>query len=594
MKNRISFIAASVAGTTLLLSLSALHAQDKSHRREGQQGHPVVTHAYFGDLHLHTGYSFDVHNFTNLMVGTEEAYRFARGESVVVGGKEYKRISQPLDFLAVTDHAEWMVVPGTWESPDSPPFMAEIDKLYANAMKADIYQFLELGWPPNPKHPKDADLTPFTRLAWQREVEAANRYYRPGTFTTLLGYEYTSQTIHPDMSLHRTVIFRDGNPPYPFTSIDSKKPEDLWAFLRESNGKQHEGLAIAAHPGLDMNPVFDWKDSDGQPINSSEATLREENEPLIEISQANGQFDTRPDLSPDDEFAAFDLPIDWKKYPGLNVADPAGKYARTALTRGMRIAQMNGGVNPFRFGFVGTSDSHNALSESSERWGDSPGSSPGITGVWAEHNTRESIFAALHRRETFATSGSRMKVTFFGGWNFKGSLVKQHDWESIAYREGVPMGGDLPDKPVNAQAPVFAMWATRDENGANLDRIQVIKVWLKDSRHSEKVYNVALSSGRHVDPQSGQAPAVGNTVDLDLATYTNTIGSATLSAVWRDPDFDPNTPAAYYLRVLEIPTPRGSTIRARAKGEAPPADWPSTIQERGWSSPIWFTPKTKP
>jgi hypothetical protein len=296
---------------------------------------------------------------------------------------------------------------------------------------------------------------------------------------------------------------------------------------------------------------------------------------------------------------------------------------RDALGRGLEIAQRTGGVNPYKYGFVGASDFHNGLSTSSEdayvgvAWGADPSrplpdrdallkrfadaretllsnfyetSSGNLTGAWAEANTRDSLFDAFRRKETFATSGTRLKPRFFGGWNYASTLLKGPGWIRQAYADGVPMGGDLPAKPAKSGAPVFVAWGLKDPSGANLDRLQVIKVWLQDGKHVERVYDISLSNGRRVDPRTGKAPPVGNTVDLKTATYQNTIGATELGTVWRDPDFNPAVPAAYYLRVLEIPTPRWSTIVSVKRHEPLPKDTPATLQERAWTSPIWYVP----
>jgi hypothetical protein len=296
---------------------------------------------------------------------------------------------------------------------------------------------------------------------------------------------------------------------------------------------------------------------------------------------------------------------------------------RDALGRGLEIAQRTGGVNPYKYGIIGASDFHNGLSASSEDafvgtfggidptrplpntadffkdWADARKSvsanlyengGGNLTGVWAEHNTREAIYDAFRRKETFATSGTRLKVRFFGGWDFPAAKFSDANWVHDAYAAGAPMGGDLPTKPEKAAAPRFIAWGVKDPNGANLDRLQVVKIWLQDGKHVERIYELALSNGRKIDPRTGKAPAVGNTVDLKGATYRNTIGATELSAVWQDPQFDPRVPAAYYLRLLEIPTPRWSTIVSVKRGEALPPDVPATIQERAWSSPIWYVP----
>jgi hypothetical protein len=458
--------------------------------------------------------------------------------------------------------------------------------------------------------------------AWAREIEFANRNYKPGTFTTFIAYEWSSM---PDgQNLHRNVIFRTDKAPHPFSSIDSKKPEDLWAWLDKIRGEGYEALAIPHNSNASNGLMFDWNDSNGRPIDQAYAEERASNEPLVEIAQNKGASETHPVLSPNDEFANYEfydhLLISQKK------SQPEGSYVRDALGRGLEIAERTQGVNPFKLGVVGASDFHNGLSTSSEDAyvGTIGGIDPtrplpnpkdflkdsaearkavaanvyetsggNLTGVWAEKNTRESIFDAFRRKETFATSGTRLKVRFFGGWSYTTEIAEDREWVRTAYAQGVPMGGDLPAKPANLRAPTFIAYGVKDPNGANLDRLQVIKIWLQDGKHVDRVYNVALSNGRKVDLATGNAPRVGDTVDLKTATYKNSIGAIELNAVWRDPDFNPNVPAAYYLRVLEIPTPRWSTIASVKRGEPLPTEVPATIQERAWSSPIWYVPQTR-
>jgi hypothetical protein len=587
--------------------------------------------AYFGDLHLHTSYSFDAYILFGAKVDPDGAYRFGRGESVNYLGDEVHRTSPPLDFLAVTDHSENIGVFNTLEDPDSELSRSEIGK-EVREQGAKVFgkiAALQTGGKPLP----GIDVKQTTQSAWQREIDAANRNYRPGKFTTFIAYEWTSM---PDgQNLHRNVIFRGDKAPNPFTAVDSIKPEDLWTFLENVRKQGYEALAIPHNSNASNGLMYDWVDSKGRPIDQAYAELRAANEPLAEISQNKGASETRPALSPGDEFSNFEF------YDHLLISatksKPGGSYVRDALGRGLVIAQTAGGVNPYKYGIVGASDFHNGLSDSAESafvgtfgavdpskklpdldkyaerftqmrkglaqsFGPAAGAkvnfnlyengSGNLTGVWAEQNTRESIYAGLRRKETFATSGTRLKFRFFGGWDFNSDLLKSKDWVQTAYSGGVPMGGDLPTRPSGRTAPKFVVWAVKDPDGANLDRVQVVKVWLKDGKHVEKLFDVALSNGRKVDRKTGKAPAVGDTVDLKAATFTNTIGATELSTVWQDPEFDPKTPAVYYLRVLEIPTPRWSTIVAVKRSLPLPADTSATIQERGWSSPIWFTPSS--
>jgi hypothetical protein len=620
----------SVAVTTALCVGAGFTAAD------GIAYHPQ-REAYYGDLHLHTSYSFDAYILFGAKVEPEDAYRFARGETVSYLGDQIHRSTPPLDFLAVTDHSENIGVFNTLEDPNSALSKSEIGQEARNNGAKVFGKIVALQTNGKPLPGVDTKAT--AASAWQREIEAANHNYQPGKFTTFIAYEWTSM---PDgQNLHRNVIFRGDSAPNPFTSIDSRKPEDLWAFLTNIRKQGFEALAIPHNSNASNGLMFDWVDSAGRPIDQAYAEARAANEPLAEISQNKGASETHPALSPNDEFANFEF------YDHLLVSQvkskPGGSYVRDALGRGLEIATRTQGVNPYKYGIVGASDFHNGLSDSGEsayvgtfggvdpnkklpdldaykqRFLDmrqsladaAPGTAPlqaaaspaskvsfdlyengsgNLTGVWAEQNTRESIYDALRRKETFATSGTRLKFRFFGGWGFDKSALHGADWVQQAYARGVPMGADLPSKPADASAPVFVLWGVKDPDGANLDRLQVVKVWLKDGKHVEQLFDVALSNARKVDPKTGKAPAVASTVDLKTATYKNTIGATQLATVWRDPQFDPKVPAVYYLRVLEIPTPRWSTIVAVKRGTPLPDGVPATIQERGWSSPIWYTP----
>jgi hypothetical protein len=586
--------------------------------------------AYYGDLHLHTSYSFDAYILFGAKVDPDEAYRFGKGETVPYLGDEIHRSTPPLDFLAVTDHSENIGVFNTLDDPTSPLSQTDIgQQARQNGPKAfwNIVK-LQMGGKGLP----GIDTKATAASAWQREIDAANRNYQPGKFTTFIAYEWTAM---PDgQNLHRNVIFRGDKAPNPFTSIDSPKPEDLWAFLNNIRKQGYEALAIPHNSNASNGLMFDWVDSEGRPIDQAYAESRAANEPLAEISQNKGASETHPALSPNDEFANFEF------YDHLLISQakskPGGSYVRDALGRGLEIATRTNGVNPYKYGVVGASDFHNGLSDSAEnayvgtigaadpskklpdigafeqRLEDFRQSNPApaatnpgaaklsfniyengsgnLTGVWAEQNTRESIYDAMRRKETFATSGTRLKFRLFGGWSFPAGILKGPDWVKQAYAQGVPMGSDLPAKPAGAAAPHFVIWSVKDPDGANLDRAQIVKVWLHEGKHVEKLFDVALSNGRKVDRKTGKAPAVGSTVDLKAATYKNSIGATQLSALWRDPEFDPKVPAVYYLRVLEIPTPRWSTLLSVKRGTPLPPDVPATIQERGWSSPIWYTP----
>jgi hypothetical protein len=380
-----------------------------------------------------------------------------------------------------------------------------------------------------------------------------------------------------------------------------------------------EALAIPHNANASNGLMYDWvQSSNSLAIDTAYAEERQRNEPLSEISQIKGASETNPLLSPEDEFANYEI-YDWLAGSRHHAGRVQGSYLRDALSRGL-VIQRNIGVNPFKYGFVGASDLHTGLSVSSqssydgdEGIGNLGGgmatraravkilstphmvmtTSGNLTGVWAESDTRQSIYAALRRRETFATTGTRLKFRFFGGWSYESDLLKRKDWVATAYAKGVPMGGDLPARPAYAATPVFLIWAVKDPDGVNLDRIQVIKVWEDHGKQREKVFNVAGSGERRPEPKTGKLPPVGNTVDLMTGKVTNRIGSTELETVWKDPDFDPHRFAAYYLRVLEIPTPRWSTLLAIKYGLPLPKSVPATEQQRGWSSSIWYSPATK-
>ena len=584
--------------------------------------------AYYGDLHLHTTYSFDAYVLMGTKVDPDAAYRFAKGEPVTYLGQPVQR-REPLDFLAVTDHSENIGVANEIENPDSAVAKSQFGKdLKAGLDTAGngwdrvtktlplLFKFMlgaknQLG--PEAKTAADS--------AWAREVTFANKNYEPGKFTTFIAYEWSS--MPGGANLHRNVIFKGDKAPSPFSSLDSKDPEDLWAWLNKIRADGYEALAIPHNGNASNGLMYDWTTLSGKPIDRAYAETRAENEPLTEISQNKGTSETHPILSPNDEFANYEIFDQLLISPQFST--PQGSYVRDALSRGL-VLQHKLGVNPYKYGFVGASDLHSGLSVSAQAdYGGNIGginqgpgrpdkeqaagllnlagdkgvtagfkllkTAPGnLTGIWAESNTRDSLYNGLRRKETFATTGTKLKFRFFGAWDFNRKFVERQDWIKAAYSEGVPMGGELPAKPGKVRAPTFAIWAVKDPNSANLDRVQVVKVWESNGKQEEKIYDVAWSGSRKPDPKTGKLPPVGSTVDLTTGKYTNDIGATELKTVWRDPQFNPNQLAAYYLRVLEIPTPRWSTLLAIQTGLPIPKDAAATIQERGWSSPIWYTP----
>lgn len=577
--------------------------------------------AYFGDLHLHTSYSFDAYVMFASRVTPEQAYRFAKGEPVPFQGKTVKR-AEPLDFLAVTDHSENIGVFRDLDNPNSDFSKSELgQKIRKDGAKAfwDVVK-IQLNGGELPGF----DAHKVAVSAWQREIDAANSQYEPGKFTTFIGYEWSAMP-QGRYNLHRNVFFSGDKAPFPFSSVQSKRPEDLWTWLEAQRKQGYDVLAISHNANASGGLMFGEKDSDGKPIDEAYALRRVINEPLNEISQNKGASETHPALSPNDELAGFEI-FD-KLLIGNAHSEVHGSYAREALGKGLELG-IRAGSNPYKFGFAGGSDFHDGLSTSAENafGGSANGVDPtvnppsveevkkafsgeaiagskfetvrtgsgNLTGVWAEENTRQSIFAALHRKETFATSGTRIKVRFFGGWDYDRGLLQKAAWQRTAYTHGVPMGGELPAQPKAAKAPRFIVWSSKDPNGANLDRAQIIKVWLgKDGAYAEKVFDVALSDGRKVDAATGKAPPVANTVDVKKASYTNSVGATQFETVWEDPQFDATVPAVYYLRVVEIPTPRWSTIYAVKQGLPLPPEVEPSLQERAWSSPVWYTPPKK-
>jgi hypothetical protein len=529
----------------------------------------------------------------------------------------------PLDFLAVTDHAEYLGALPLTADPNSPLSKTQWaavnsdDPKVSNAVYAKIIAAYATTGKPDPLLNDPAII----KSGWQQLIDAAEKNYEPGKFTTFIAFEWTSAPIAEQkypQNLHRVVMF-SGNkvPVVPYSAFDSFDPEDLWTYLENARKTGDDVIAIPHNGNASNGLMFDTKTLIGKPITRDYAERRIANEPVLEIAQAKGQSETHPLLSPNDEFARFEL---WETLVGYPA--PAhftkGSYVRQAYGVGQEL-QERIGANPFKYGIEAATDYHSGISSTEEdNYPGSHGNSDsdpkvvlstsavgnigeppiayagqGLTGAWAEENTRESIFAAFKRKETFGTSGNRIQVRLFSSWNYPADLMKQADWVKAAYASGVPMGSDLPARAATAKAPSFAVYALKDPRTGNLDRIQIVKVWTRNGKSHEKIFDVAWSGDRQRDPKTGKVPAVGNTVDLKTATYTNTIGATELSGVWQDPEFDPDSYVTYYARVLEIPTPRWSTIWA-VKNNLPLNDkMGNTIQERAWTSPIWYSPAPK-
>ncbi len=564
--------------------------------------------AYFGDLHLHTSYSLDAAaSGTNTV--PEDAYRYAQGEPINYLGKTIRR-RVPLDFLAVTDHAEYLgrardAIQG--KEPFAGTQWPALLNVRSAAEAAKAMNALA-----GPALREGRRILGFTdpepiRSNWQDEVAAAQRNYKPGKFTTFVAFEWSAT---PDGAhLHRNVFFRGPNyPDTPFSTVDSMHQEDLWTYAERWRQQGVDSLLIPHNSNLSQGRAFQLTDSYGQPITREWAERRVRNEPLVEITQNKGTSETRPELSPDDPFAGFELLAAEGK-------DVAGGYVRSGLQRGLLVEQELG-VNPMQLGLVGSSDFHSGASASEEDnfggglgYGDAQDnpaalltqvspilrapltllSAAGLTGVWAESNTREAIFDALRRREVFATSGPRIKVRMFAGWDLPASLLRRRDWVAQAYRRGQPMGGSLIAGP-RGRAPQFLLHAVKDPRSGNLDRIQIVKLWVENGKAREKLFDVAWSGNRRRDPRTGMVGPVGNTVDVAKASYANSIGTAELVAGWTDPDFKPSQRALYYARVIEIPTPRWPAYLAARNGLSLPAGDQAWLQERAWTSPVWYRP----
>jgi hypothetical protein len=576
---------------------------------------------YFGETHLHTSWSFDAFAFGNTVAGPEEFYQYALGQPTIHPGGYKVKISKPLDWGAVTEHSEYMGVIQEANDPNSPlrksPVMADLLKFATD--KDPMLAFKLLSVTIAKGHPVKTLASPEVEApVWQREVAIADKYNQPGKFTTFAAFEWTST---PDSrNLHRNIFFLDSKkvPRVPFSSIDSTDPRQLWKWMDAQRAAGNELLAISHNANLSDGTMFPTEtDSFGHPVDKSWAEARLRNEPLTEMKQVKGQSETTPGLSPNDEFAGYEVFV-WHILGSKNTATPReyGSYVRQAWKDGVALQQAQG-FNPYKFGVLSGSDSHDAtvpyrqdnfngvhgtvddtiekrVSGATVLGLNSLWVTPaGLSAVWAEENTRPAIFAGMKRKETYSTTGVRIKLRFFGGWDYGAKLIEQKDWLKAAYARGVPMGADLP--AAKARAPTFAVWAVKDPDSANLDRVQIVKGWARNGQSFEKVYDVAWAGARKPDHATGKVPPIGSTVNLSTATYTNSIGATELRTVWTDPDFDPGLDAFYYVRVLEIPTPRWSTIQAVKLGRVPPsgAGFSPIIQERAWSSAIWYTPSAE-
>ena len=576
---------------------------------------------YWGDTHLHTYLSADAFGMGNRTT-PETAYRFAKGEEVTTTGGERVRLRRPLDFIMISDHAENLgilprLIAGDEQllaGPDGPAtvaFFAEAPPLdrVLNASDLEAFKALSTTLMEGKAAASTGDRgvdEAFRRQVWHAVIEVAERHNDPGTFTTFAGYEYSS---NPPM-LHRNVLYAGGpestRQTMPFSKWDSANPEDLWAYLAEYEARTGSGvIAIPHNSNLSRGRMFTGQTHAGDPMTADYAALRVEREPVVEVTQMKGDSETHPIASPDDPYADFETwggaNFDKNDTPNAWVSN---SYVRPALKRGLGL-EAELGVNPFKFGLIGSTDSHNGLAtaDSGNFWGKFAGNEPspfraltgtiytasGYAAVWAEANTRQALFAAFKRREVYATTGPRIVLRFFGGWDYADADAARPDFAELGYRKGVPMGGDLAQTE-SGKSPRFLIRAVKDPDGANLDRIQVVKGWRTlGGELFERVYDVAGSGDRVIE--DGVLEDIGSTVDFEAATYLNTIGAPELAVTWSDPDFDHRHAAFYYVRVLEIPTPRWTTYDVvRFDTPSPPEGTPLVIQERAYSSPIWYTP----
>jgi hypothetical protein len=582
--------------------------------------HP--TRPLWGEQHLHTGWSADAGGF-GATLGPEEALRFARGEEILSSLGEPVKLKRPLDWVVITDHSDGagVIFEIKGENPElmkDPTLRRWADMMNSGRGPAATAELIAAQ--SNDALPAAVKDPVLAMEVWLKNTSIMEKYNEPGRFTALIGYEWTSNAGGGD-NLHRNVIFRDGKDKadhaLPLTTFVTENPEELWKWMAKWEAETGGSVLAIPHNGnLSNGKMFALNTFEGDPLTRDWAQTRARWEPMYEITQIKGDGETHPSLSPNDEFADFET---WDVGNLIGVPKKPGmierEYAREALKQGLKL-EAELGVNPFKYGFVGSTDSHTGLTAVEEdnffgkhtgvepspgRWdhaviesefGELKGwqmNAGGYTGVWATENTRESIWDALKRKEAYATTGTRITVRFFGGWDFSAADLNERDPALAGYRKGVPMGGDLRAAAPGA-APSFLVSAMRDPYSGNLDRVQIVKGWMDAGGElHEKVYDVAWSGDRRPDAD-GKLPAVGNTVDVANASWSNSIGAPELSTVWKDPEFDPGLRAFYYARVLEIPTPRWTAYEAMRFHLTLPAEVPMTLQERAYTSAIWYTP----
>ncbi|NNE57616.1 MAG: DUF3604 domain-containing protein [Hellea sp.] len=590
-----------------------------------------ATNVYFGDTHIHTKNSFDAYIF-NVRNTPDDVYRFAKGETIRhPAGYEISLWGDPLDFVAATDHGAYMGILPAMNDPESPLSEVEWAKdMFGTDPDKVTGAFGKMGGSVRSGVPYpevyDRDLIDAT---WQNAIDVANKHYEPGKLTTFAAYEYTAVTQgrHGGNdfiggNLHRNVVFKDSAPDRLFATLDSVNPEDLWDWMDSQRATGNEVLAIPHNSNVSDGEMFDLMTFDGDPLTAEYAAQRMRNEPIVEMTQVKGTSETHPALSPNDEWADFEI---YEYLLSSTVKSRInGSYIRESLARGIEIEQ-DIGVNPYKFGLIGASDSHVAggafdeknywskvgildatpetrgsvppggkktwegveLPTHSEYWFPYWGAS-GLAAVWAPENTREAIFDGMARKETYATTGPRIKVRMFGGYDYDAELLGDSDLVNKAYAGGVPMGGTLEK---NDEAPGFVVWAARDARSAPLQRIQLVKVWHADGKAQEMLYDIGCSDGLSPDPVTHRCPDNGASVDLSNCSISTDAGDPEIKTFWQDPDFDSSISAAYYVRVLENPTCRWSTWDALRAGTPPNPNHPTTLQERAYTSPIWYDAK---
>ena len=602
-------------------------AQAETRTPDGIALNPV-RNAYFGDVHVHTGNSFDAYVF-GVRRTPEDAYRFAKGETIRQdAGFDIQLEGPPLDFLAVTDHSEYLGIVPAMDTEGHPLSQTETARTAfgENAQEAaQVFQQIGVSFVTGQPIAEINDQGTMDTV-WARTVEAAEKYNEPGKFTTFAGYEFTAMKVISAEAgaagnLHRNVIFRDKAPATIFSTLQSVNPEDLWAWMQAQRTAGIDSLAIPHNSNASNGGMFALETYSGQPVDETWARTRLANEPLVEITQIKGTSETHPAFSPNDEWAGFEL---YDQFIGsaMLATINEGDYARLALSRGLAL-QEEIGFNPYAFGFIGSSDTHIAAGtfveknhwgkfpqdgagprqrmsvppEGYDTWEDAPKpearrnlsgpkySASGLAGVWAEANTRETIFDAMRRRETFGTSGPRIRPRFFAG-NYTPDIMDKADLLERAYAGGVPMGGKLDSAP-GTSGPAFIAWATQDPLSSPLQRLQIVKAWEEGGAAREAVYDVACSGGVLPDATTHRCPDNGASVDIKTCAATPGTGAPELRAFWHDPEWAPGQKAAYYVRVLENPACRWSTWDAARAGTPPNPDLPVLLQERAWTSPIW-------